>query len=62
MASEFIKGKYHKLYYDKYKTLPTYFDSLGRMPFEYQEEILKKALEKGITWQELTKQYHNDLY
>lgn len=56
-----IKGKYHRLYYEKHKKLPTYFDTLGRMPFEYQEKILKKALSKNVTWEELTKQKHNDL-
>lgn len=61
MENDIIKGKYHKLYYEKYKKLPTYFDTLGRMPFEYQEKILKQALEEDETWQEITKQYHNDL-
>lgn len=58
---DLINGKWHKKYYKKHKSLPTYFDSLGRMPLEHQEQILQKALESGVTWQELTKQKHNDL-
>jgi hypothetical protein len=58
---DMIDGKYHKQYYEKYGTLPNHFDSLGRKPYDYQEKVLKEALEKGVTWQELTGQKHNDL-
>ena len=60
-TKDLFKGKYHQKYYEKYKELPSFFDSLGRKPYDYQEKVLKEALEKGVTWQELTGQKHNDL-
>lgn len=59
--SKFIKGEFHRKYYEKHKSLPTYFDSLGRMPFNYREKVLKEALDNNKTWQQVTGQKHNDL-
>lgn len=56
-----IEGEYRKKYYLKYGELPTKFDTIGRLPIDKQEQILRTCLEKNLTWQKYTGQKINDL-